>query len=132
VTRVGAALLMLGLVAPAARAEPNAEPTPPSDDPPVCRAALEARPDAPALDALVQAEQEALRRAKARQREGKKLMRETLGGGRSARHRLPAFDAIAAKEADARAEGRALCFCRKRRGDPHRQDCEALYPVKIH
>ena len=121
-TRLGSALLVLGW-ALVARAEPAAEPTPNPDNPPICRAALEA---------LAQAEQESVKRAKALLREGKKLMRATLGGGRSARNQLPAFDAIAAREVEARAEGRVLCFCRKRRGDPHRQDCEALYPVKIH
>jgi hypothetical protein len=130
--RLGSALLLVGLFAIRADGEPATEPAANPDDPPVCRAALEARPDEAPLEALAHAEQAALRRAKARQREGKKLMRETLGGGRSARNRLPAFDAIAVREAEARAEGRSLCFCRKRRGDPHRQDCEALYPVKIH
>lgn len=129
--RLGIALLAFGVCASQAAGEPNAERAVP-EDPPVCRAAFDARPDDSALDALSHAEKQALRRAKAHRREGKKLMRETLGGGPSARKRLPAFDAIAAREAEARADGRALCFCRKRRGDPYRQDCEALYPVKIH
>lgn len=108
-----------------------AEPRPEQEDPALCSAALEAKPDAAPLEALAQAESAAVRRAKAHRREGKKLMKETLGGGRRARGQLPAFDAIARQEAEAMADARTLCFCRERRDDPHRANCDTLYPVKI-
>ncbi len=102
-----------------------------ADDPPLCRAALEARPDSAPLAALADAESKAVRRAKAHRREGKKRMKSTLGSGRQARGQLPAFDALARKEAEAMAEARTLCFCRERRDDPHRSNCDTLYPVRI-
>jgi len=107
----------------------GAEPEP--DDPPLCREALARHPDATALEALAEEEKRMSKEARDAKREARKLMRETLGAGAAARARLPAYEALAARESQARAAGKALCYCRERRGDPHRQDCELLYPMVI-
>ncbi len=112
------AVLLLG-------AEPEA------DDPPVCREALARHPEATALEALAEEEKELAVAARRARRDARKIMRETLGVGAAALGRLPAYEALARKESEARAAGKALCYCRERRGDPHREDCELLYPAVI-
>lgn len=107
----------------------GAEPDP--EDPPLCAAAIARRPDATALEALGAAEKQLAREAREARREARKLMRQTLGAGAAARATLPAYEALARKEGEAKRAGKVLCYCRERRGDPYREDCELLYPVVI-
>ena len=107
----------------------GAEPDP--EDPPLCREAIESRPEQSALEALADAEKQLAVEARRARREARKIMRETLGAGAAARVQLPAYEAHARRESEARRDGKVLCYCRNRRGDPHRDDCELLYPVVI-
>ena len=107
----------------------GAEPEP--DDPPLCREALARHPEATALEALAEEEKQRALEARKAQREARKVMRQTLGAGAAARAQLPAYEALARKQAEAKRAGKVLCYCRERRGDPHREDCELLYPVVI-
>jgi hypothetical protein len=113
-----AALLSLG-------AEPDPE------DPRLCIEAIERHPDATALAALAEEEKRLAVEARRLRREARKLMRGTLGAGPEARAQLPAYEALSRREAEAQRDGRVLCFCRQRRGDPHREDCQLLYPVVL-
>jgi hypothetical protein len=122
---LGVALACCALATPVRAAEPD------PDDPPPCRAAIEAHPEQTALAALAEEEKRLAAEARRARREARKLMRETLGAGAAARAKLPAYEALMAREADARRAGKSLCYCRKRRGDPYREDCERLYPVVI-
>jgi hypothetical protein len=58
-------------------------------------------------------------------------MRAAMGTGTAARASLPEYEALTARASDARRAGKSLCYCRHRRGDPHREDCEILYPMVI-
>lgn len=107
----------------------GAEPDP--EDPPLCREALERQPDATALEALAEEEKQLAALARKARREARKLMRGTLGAGAAARAQLPAYEALAREESEAKRAGKTLCYCRQRRGDPHREDCELLYPAVI-
>lgn len=121
------ASVLAGLVL--ASAAPAAEPDP--DDPPLCRAAIEARPGMSALEALGREEKRLAAQARSARREARKLMRDTLGAGAGARAVLPAYEAWMARESDARRAGKSICHCRERRNDPLRDDCERLYPVVL-
>jgi len=119
----------LGIAAAAAllRAE---EPLP--EDPPLCREALAASPNLAAVPALERAEQQAARRAREARRAAQKLLRGNLGAGAQAGLAgTDAADALLRQEGDARREGKTLCHCRQRRGDPNRADCEYLYPERL-
>lgn len=123
-----AALAGLALAAiVAARAE---EPAP--EDPPLCRAAITARPQQAALDALAQAEQDAARRAGEAQRAAAKIMKKSIGAGAQGGLAAgTAAEALLRQQADARREGKTYCHCRQRRRDPNRTDCEYLYPERL-
>lgn len=118
-----AGLLALALLLLAAKPE--------ADDPPLCREALARHPEATALEALAEEEKQLATLARRARRDARNIMRKTLGVGAAALGELPAYEALARREAEARAAGKALCFCRERRGDPHREDCELLYPAVI-
>jgi hypothetical protein len=118
------ALLLLAAL-PALGAEPAPE------DPPLCREALALHPDASALEALTREEARQAEIARDARREARKLMRETLGAGAAGAAQLPAYEALARRESEAKRDGKVLCYCRERRGDPHRDDCELLYPAVI-
>ena len=107
----------------------GAEPEP--EDPPLCREALARHPEATALEALAEEEKRLAIEARGLRREARKLMRQTLGAGVAARAQLPAYEALSRKESGAKRAGKTLCYCRQRRGDPHREDCELLYPAVI-
>ena len=107
----------------------GAKPVP--DDPPLCREALARHPKATALEALTEEEKRLATLARRARRDARNIMRKTLGVGAAALGELPAYEALARREAEARAAGKALCYCRERRGDPHREDCELLYPAVI-
>lgn len=102
-------------------------------DPPLCREVIERRGEQSEIEALTRAETERARAAHRAHRESQKLMRTTLGGGRGAiaHGALQKADAAERRRAEATREGKVLCYCRHRRGDPLREDCEALYPVVI-
>ncbi len=119
------ALLLLGVALPCLAAEPDPE------DPPLCREAIEARPEVGALEALAEAEKELAIDARRARNAARKIMRKTLGAGAAARARLPTYEEQMRRESEARRDGKVLCYCRQRRGDPHREDCERLYPVVI-
>jgi hypothetical protein len=106
-----------------------ADPAP--EDPPLCREALALHPDAGALEALSREEARQAEIARDARREARKLMRETLGAGAAGAAQLPTYEALARREAEAKRDGKVLCYCRERRGDPHRDDCELLYPAVI-
>ena len=118
-----AALLALAVLLLGAAPEP--------DDPSVCREALARHPEATALEALAEQEKRFAALARRARRDARKIMRATLGVGAAARGQLPAYEELARRESEARAIGKALCYCRNRRGDPHREDCELLYPAVI-
>ena len=107
----------------------GADPRP--EDPPLCRDALAAHPDTSALEALAAEEKRLAVEARRDAREAKKRMRETLGAGPTPPAAVPAFDALMRRHDQARRDGKVLCLCRKRRDDPHREDCELLYPQVI-
>ena len=107
----------------------GADPDP--EDPPLCVEAIARHPESTALEALAEEEKSLAAAARRARREARKLMRETLGTGSAARAALPAYEKLAREEADAKRAGKVLCYCRERRGDPHREDCELLYPVVI-
>ena len=101
------------------------------EDPPLCRDALAAHPDETALAALAKDESRLAREARTARREARKVMREALGAGAAARGRLPAYEALLDRERAAKHDAKVICYCRARRDDPHREDCELLYPVVI-
>ena len=104
---------------------------PDPEDPPLCREALAAHPDAPALDALAREEQRLADEARTATREARKLMRQSLGAGAEGRALLPEYEALMQRQQEARRRGKVICLCRTRRRDPHREDCELLYPVVL-
>jgi hypothetical protein len=120
---------LLALLALAALPALAADPAP--EDPPLCREALELHPDVDALEALSLEEARQAGIARDARREARKLMRETLGAGAAGAAQLPAYEALSRRESEARRDGKVLCYCRERRGDPHRDDCELLYPAVI-
>lgn len=124
-TRFALAALCLLASAVAFAAEPDPE------DPPLCREAIAAHPEATALEALAEEEKRLALEGIRAKREARNLMRKNLGVGRAAARSLPEYEALMARESDARRAGKSLCYCRKRRGDPHREDCEILYPMVI-
>jgi hypothetical protein len=124
VRRTGLAILLA-----AALGALGADPAP--EDPPLCREAIELHPDASALEALSREEARQAEIARDARREARKLMRETLGAGSSGAAQLPAYEALSRRESEARRDGKVLCYCRERRADPHREDCELLYPAVI-
>lgn len=107
----------------------GAEPAP--EDPPLCVEALALHPDAGALEALAREEARLAEVARDARREARKLMRQTLGAGAAGAAQLPAYEALSRRESEARRDGKVLCYCRERRGDPYREDCELLYPAVI-
>lgn len=119
----------LGLALLAALAGLGAAPDP--EDPPLCREALAARPDAEALVALAREEQRLAEEARRAARQARKLMRQNLGAGAEARAVLPEYEALMRRQQEAKRRGKVICLCRERRGDPHREDCELLYPVVL-
>lgn len=121
--RAGAGLLLVLLFGLGAGPDP--------DDPPPCREAIARHPDATALEALAAEEERVATEARHARREGRKVMRKTLGAGVGAKAQLPVFDALARRDSEARRVGKILCYCRLRRGDPYREDCELLYPAVI-
>ncbi len=123
--RLGRIATLLALAVPLLGAAPE------PDDPPVCREALARHPETTALEALAEEEKRIAIEARRARRGARKIMRQTLGAGAAALGQLPAYEALARKESEARAIGKALCYCRERRGDPHREDCELLYPAVI-
>ncbi len=128
----GARLAFGAALAIAAQAAPLRAEVPLPEDPPPCRDALAASPELPALRALEQAEQQAARRAREARRAAQKLLRKNIGvGARAGLAGVDAADALLRQEADARREGKVLCHCRERRGDPNREDCEFLYPERL-
>ena len=104
---------------------------PDPEDPPLCRAALDAHPDATALEALSREEKRLSSEARTATREARKLMRTTLGSGVAGQQVLPEYTALMQHQDDAKRQGKVICLCRERRRDPHRDDCELLYPVVI-
>lgn len=128
-TRLVSHLARVVLLLAAALPAPGAEPDP--DDPPVCREALARHPDATALEALAEEEKRVAREARTAQRRARKLMHDHLGTGSAVALRLPEYDALTRRVSEAKRVGKALCYCRERRGDPHREDCERLYPEVI-
>jgi hypothetical protein len=104
---------------------------PDPEDPPLCREALAAQPDAPALAALADEEKRLAIEARTSAREARKLMRKSLGAGADGAQLLPAYEALIRQQDDAKQRGKVICLCRERRKDPHREDCELLYPVRI-
>lgn len=101
-------------------------------DPPLCQEALIEHPGEAPLAALARAEQDAAQRAANAGREAAKILRKQIGadteGGLSA---ATSAELLLRHQADARREGKVLCHCRQRRGDPDREDCEFLYPEKL-
>ena len=102
------------------------------EDPPLCREAIAAHPDASALEALTRAEDEAAALARRARGEARAILRRQIGtgeqGGLAA---TEAADAQLRQAADLRRTGKVLCHCRQRRGDPARADCEFLYPEEL-
>jgi hypothetical protein len=117
------ALLVATLFAVGAESDP--------EDPPLCREALARHPEASALEALAEEEKRLAVEARGLRREARRVMRQTLGAGAAARAQLPAYEALSRRESEAKRAGKTLCYCRQRRGDPHREDCELLYPAVI-
>lgn len=105
--------------------------TPDPEDPPLCREALEARPQKSALEALAGEEQRLADEARTAAREARQLMRKSLGAGAEGRALLPDYEAAMRRQDEAKRRGKVICLCRERRRDPHREDCELLYPVVI-
>jgi hypothetical protein len=117
-----------------ARVPPAAPPSPPEPaavparDPDLCRRIL-LESDAPPLEALRRAENDRWRAARTASRQGRKHLRQTLGGGPSlaghgvtadlAEHQIRYHRAV--------HEARVICGCREARGDPLREDCEAAF-----
>ena len=103
------------------------------DDPPLCRAAIEAQPDESALEALAVAEKDSVRRAREATRAARKASKRTMGVANPGAIRGLVMSAgEAARVAGlARREAKTHCYCRQRRGDPYREDCEQLYPEVI-
>ena len=100
------------------------------EDPPLCRAAIEAQPDPSALETLAAAEKDAYQRAREASRAAKRASKHTLGGGNTGANRghvMAAGEAVRVSGI-ARREAKTYCYCRQRRGDPYREDCEQLYP----
>jgi len=128
----GAGLALAAALGIALQAAPLHAEEPRPEDPPLCRAALAASPELPAQAALERAEQQAAKRAREARRAAQKLLRGNLGAGAEAGLAgADAADALLRQEADARRQGKALCHCRQRRGDPNREDCEFLYPERL-
>lgn len=104
------------------------------EDPPICVRAIEARPEATALEALEAAEQEANRMARRLSSDARRASKKTLGGsaGSTAVRKLMR-EADEAREQSVRAkqDAKRFCYCRQRRDDPHREDCERLYPLPL-
>ncbi|MCZ6783761.1 MAG: hypothetical protein O7G30_10685 [Proteobacteria bacterium] len=106
--------------------------TPPvAADPPepaICQAAIAAQPHDP-LAALQRAEVARWQAARTASRQGRHLMRQTMGGGTSLATRRLANQIAQAQDAYRVAvqQARVLCGCRERRGDPYREDCDALF-----
>jgi hypothetical protein len=105
--------------------------TPDPEDPPLCREALAAHPEAEALEALALEEQRLAGEARTAAREARKLMRRSLGAGAEGRALLPEYEALMRRQDEAKRQGKVICLCRERRNDPHREDCELLYPVVL-
>jgi hypothetical protein len=133
--RLRIALAVGGLATLVVRVMPHgrvhaAEPV--AGDPPLCQQALMEHPEEAPLAALASAEQDAAQRAAHAGREAAKILRKQIGagpeGGLSA---TTAADALLRHQAEARREGKVLCHCRQRRGDPDRSDCEFLYPERL-
>lgn len=112
------------LAAAGARAEP------PGDDaePELCREVIEAS-DEPPLEALRKAETERWQAARTASRQGKRRLRQSMGGSPSLANRRVANQVAASQDAfhSAVREARVLCDCRERRGDPYREDCAVLF-----
>lgn len=105
---------------------------PAPDDPPLCREAILAEPSRSALDALARAEEATSRRAREATAAARRVMHKNIGGGpQEGLAAADEADALLRQAADARRDGRALCLCRERRGDPDREDCEYLYPEPL-
>jgi hypothetical protein len=134
-TKLRRALAVFGLLSLLARFAPHrgvhaAEHA--TDDPPLCQQAIAAKPEKPPLDALAAAEQDAAMRASRAGREAAKQMRAHIGDGpQGALGASDTAERLLRQQADARREGKVLCHCRQRRGDPDREDCEFLYPEKL-
>jgi hypothetical protein len=130
--RTAFALLVLGAAQALCAAAParGAEAVP--EDPPRCREALAAHPEDDALEALARAEADAATSARKARAEARRILRKHIGtgeqGGLAA---TEAADAQLRRAAELRREGKVLCHCRQRRGDPDREDCEFLYPEKL-
>lgn len=107
----------------------GAQPDP--EDPPLCRDALAAHSDTDALDALAREEARLSSEARKASREARKLMRKTLGSGTQGSAVLPQYEALMREQEEATRQGKVICLCRERRNDPHREDCELLYPIVI-
>jgi hypothetical protein len=123
-----ATLLVVGLAAgraAAARGEP--EPA----EPALCREALAAHPEKTPVQALRAEEAARWQRARRAAREGRRSLNRAIGAGDAAGARVIAGEFHGATEAhrEALREGRILCGCRARRGDPDDADCERLYPL---
>lgn len=128
-TKMGACALA-ALVALIGSASHAAEPA--AEDPPLCREAIAAHPDASALAALTRAEDDLAARARKARTAAKKILREHLGDG--AQGGLAGSDRAEPlmRQADElRRAGKVMCHCRQRRGDPQREDCEFLYPERL-
>lgn len=128
----GAGLALAAALGIAAQVAPLRAEEPLPEDPPLCCAALAASPELPALAALERAEQQAAKRGREARRAAQQLLRGNLGAGAQAGLAgADAADALLRQAADARREGKVLCHCRQRRGDPNREDCEFLYPERL-
>jgi hypothetical protein len=133
--RLQIVLAVVGLTTLVARVKPHgrvhaAEPA--AEDPPLCQEALMEHPEDPPLAALARAEQEAAQRAANAGREAAKILRKQIGGGpEGGLSATTAADALLRHQAEERRDGKVLCHCRQRRGDPDRTDCEFLYPEKL-
>jgi hypothetical protein len=131
VRRALVTLLLVGLGgAPAGAAEPAA-PEPEALEPELCRDALAAHPDETPLRALRTEEAARWQRARRAAREGRKALGRGIGAGDAGGARVIAGEFHGATEAHRQAlrEGRILCGCRARRGDPDGADCDRLYPL---
>jgi hypothetical protein len=98
------------------------------EEPALCREVIAAHPGEP-LEALRKAEMERMQRVRSAWRRGKHVLWDSLGMGATEHTRRLAHAFGRASEEHRRAlyEARVICGCRERRGDPYREDCDALF-----
>lgn len=104
-----------------------------ADDPAVCSEAIAAHPDLAPLEALEEAEKQRARQRRGVARESRRLAKEGLGSadGAGSRQRMRELGALEQRQTELHREAMRLCLCRERRSDPHREDCQQLYPQTL-